>query len=291
MSVPTRSDPKRLSDYFGGWAKRHPKAAPRPGTRFEGGGYVDEDAEGRRFAYGVNTEQGKRTTAMMRATGKMKSAKEAPITAAERNKNRIMKNIEDSDKRRKALEAMWKAEKDAVTRERKAAIEEYKGIMETEPDFKDDDEGTQRAAWNNQPHVKAAKEKIKAHIEASMQQSNPARVDVDASGKKTITNRPRRPEQAKSKPGDPAKGDTQTIGNVKVTFSGEVIGKGGQEYLMGTDENGNRVGVPRAELAKGKKTDPEVEPTGEEYVGSPTARKAARGLIATATDERVPFTP
>jgi hypothetical protein len=157
---------------------------------------------------------------------------------------------------------MWQAESEKVTSERKAAVDEYNSIMKNAPDFGDDDDGTLRAAWENEPHVQAAKDRMKAHIQASLDSSNrrPARVDTDAKGNKTITNRP---PKAKAKPGDPKKGDTQTVEGVEVSFSGEVIERGGQRFFMGTDEDGKKVGVPQSAL-QGKKKDPEVEPTGKE---------------------------
>jgi hypothetical protein len=219
------------------------------------------------------------------------SRAERDKAARDKYKKFILADIEGSHKRRQALETMWKAETDKSNADRKSAVQEYKTVMESEPDFTDDDEGIQRARWNNQPHVQAAKDRMRTHIEASMQQSNPARQETDAQGKITLTNQPKRSQttKTKAKETDPQAGNTGTFGKVKIQFTGEVIEKDGQRYFMGTDENGRKVGVPEAQYKKRKK-DPEVEETGE-YRGNKPLRAIAGFLGKTATREDVPYTP
>jgi hypothetical protein len=270
MSVPTRYNPKRLSDY----AVRGGTGSPRkPGRGIQRAG---------------------------------PTAAERTKASRDKYKQFVMNDIASSDRRRKALETMWTAEQDKVTAERKSAVDEYNSVMKNAPDFGDDDEGLLRAAWENEPHVQAAKDRMKTHIEASLNQSNRGKSSMQVApgsaelGKAQFGTKfqPLAPKYSggfgqppKAKPGDPEAGDIRTIGNVKVTFSGEIIGKGGKEFLMGTDENGNRVGVPRAELSKKSKKDPEVEPTGAEYRGSKALRAIGGAVVGTAQREDVPFTP
>jgi len=269
MSVPTRYNPKRLADY----SVRGGSGSPRkPGRGIMSSG---------------------------------PTAAERTKASRDKYKSFIMADIAASDQRRKGLEGMWRAEQEKITADRKSAVDEYNSIMKNAPDFGDDDEGLLRAAWENEPHVQAAKDRMKAHIQASMEQNKGAMSMEVAPGSKELGKaqhgtkfKPLAPKYSegfgqppKAKEGDPKKGESLTVGNVKVTFSGKIIGKGGQEYLMGTDEKGNRVGVPRSELGKKKKKDPEVEPTGEEYKGSKRLQAITGFLGRQATREDVPYTP
>jgi hypothetical protein len=217
-----------------------------------------------------------------------------------------MADIAGSDRRRKALEAMWKAEQDKVTAERKSAVDEYNSVMKNAPDFGDDDEGLLRAAWENKPHVQAVKDRMTAHIQASLDSSNRGKSSMQVApgsaelGKAQFGTKfqPLAPKYSggfgqppKAKPGDPKAGDTRTFGKVKVQFSGEVIEKDGKRFLMGTDDKGNPVGVPEAEFNKQAKKDPEVEPTGEEYRGFGPLKALIGGLGRTAQREDAPYTP
>ena len=175
MSVPTRYSPKRLQDYTLRGGKTRPVTS--------------------------NMSTGKLFTRSGPTTAERDKA------ARDKSKALIVADIQASDARRKGLEAMWTREQERVTSARKSAIEDYKTVMDTAPDFEDDTEGTLRAAWENQPHVRAVKDRMRAHIEASMASSRPARVDTGPQGKKTITNRPPQPKAQPVQPdvGEPPK--------------------------------------------------------------------------------------
>jgi hypothetical protein len=68
-----------LSDYGGGWERRHRKNV-RAGTTFSSGGFKTTSPGGSTFSFGVDSEQGKRQIAMLRARGQLKTALEAPLT-------------------------------------------------------------------------------------------------------------------------------------------------------------------------------------------------------------------
>jgi hypothetical protein len=166
MAVPTRDDPKLLSDYGGGWERRH-KARPRVGTTYGPGGFKTTSPGGSTFSFGIETEQGKEQIAMLRATNKLKSAEEAPLTRAEKHKDVVRRSIAASEKRRAALKSMYQAEKDAEFAARKQALEEYKAYAEGAPDPKLDVSGEGRAAYFNTAIGKQVTGNLGAHIQAS----------------------------------------------------------------------------------------------------------------------------
>jgi hypothetical protein len=225
--------------------------------------------------------------------------------ARKKYKDFVMRDIAESDQRRKGLEAMWQREVAQRDAARKSAVEDYKAVMESAPDFSEDDTGEMRAAWENQDHVKAVKDRMKAHIQSSLEESRGAASLTVAPGSAELNKaqfgskaQPLAPkfrggfgQAPKALPTDPKVGEEVTIDNTKIKVTGELRKKGNEVYIMGVDENGKVVGFNRKSLANKKKKPPEEEPTGEEYKGSKTITGAARGLVATSQREDAPYTP
>jgi hypothetical protein len=270
MSVPTRWNPKRLSDY----ASRGGTGSPRkPGRGIQRAG---------------------------------PTAAERTKASREKYKSFIMADIAGSDRRRKALETMWTAEQDKVTAERKSAVDEYNSVMKNAPDFGDDDEGLLRAAWENEPHVQVVKDRMKAHIQSSLDSSNRSKASIKVApgseelgkaqhGTKFQGLSPKYGkgfgQPPKAQPGDPKDGDVKTIEGTEINFTGEIRkNEKGEEFLMGKDKDGNDVGVRREQFKK-KKKDPEVEPTGEEYKGFGPLKALVGAVGRTAQREDAPYTP
>jgi hypothetical protein len=206
-----------------------------------------------------------------------------------------MADIAGSDRRRKALETMWKAEQDKVTAERQSAVDDYNSLMKNAPDFGDDEEGLLRASWENKPHVRAIKDRMTAHIEASLVKSKELTAGAAGLQVGKPSGDPRHPGEAGSPQERPVakkyqgfdakpkpkfevkRGEMRKVGKVEIELSGEVAYKDGKVFYMGMTKDGQVVGIPEAELGKKfAKKDPEVEPTGEEYRGISLFRKAGR---------------
>jgi hypothetical protein len=254
MSVPTRYNPKRLSDY-----------TLRGGRMKPGRGVM---------RYGP-------------------TAAERTATSRKKYKEFVMADIAASDQRRKGLEAMWQREVAKRDADRKGAVDDYNTVMETAPDFSDDDTGEMRAAWENQDHVKAAKERMRAHIEASLQETRGAvdlRVDPQSAEMGRAEHGSKFQPLAPKFRGGFGQAPKALPTDPKAGVTGELRRKGNEVFIMGLDENGKVVGFNRKSLAK-KKKPPEEEPTGAEYRGSEAITGAARGLIHTSQREDAPYTP
>jgi hypothetical protein len=129
MALPTRQDPKRLSDYFGGWERRHKKTPVlKPGS-----------------------------------PTRSQIEKESAV----KYKDIVRRDIDASEKRRAALEAMWQREKDEEFANRKQAIDAYKAYAEGAPDPKLDIGGEGRAAYFNTDLGKRVTNTLAAHFQAS----------------------------------------------------------------------------------------------------------------------------
>jgi hypothetical protein len=125
-----RSNPKRLTDYFGGLGNRRKE--------------VDVMSPGQ------------------------PTRSEIEAVSRQKYRNIIKKDIADSERRRAALEGMWQAEKDAELAERKQAVEEYNAYAKGAPDADLDTSGELRAAFWNTTLGKAVSDRMTVNIQASV---------------------------------------------------------------------------------------------------------------------------
>jgi hypothetical protein len=225
-----RSNPKRLSDYFGGGGRRKevPVLSPGSPTRSE-------------------IEAGSR----------------------QKYKDYVAKDIADSERRRAALEAMWQREKDAETAKRKQAIEEYKVYAEGAPDPKTDIGGVARAAYFNTDLGKKVTDQMSVIIQSSMDKSNrndpnsPRNQGVSREEFKQAETVGQKftgyGRKAKDKAGagiekaESVTGTTQTINGEKVTFSGETGKDKKGAYYVGVLPNSRKVKVRKGDYKPDKK--------------------------------------
>jgi hypothetical protein len=226
--------------------------------------------------------------------------------AKDRVKQLAMSDIAESTQRRTALETMWKNEVAARDKARKDAVDDYNKVMENAPDFGDDEDGTLRAAWENEPHVQAAKDRMRAHIESSLQEQQGAMSISAAKGSAELG---KAQHGSKFQPLAPSKrsgfgtpkyqvkpGDIKKAEGHDVELDGKTINKGGKIFYMGyiinKDGNRVRVGIPEADMDKKpsvKSKPPEEEPTGaeSEYRGNKLLRAITGAAARRAQDERV----
>jgi hypothetical protein len=124
--------------------------------------------KGRRFGYGDSKTTGRRRS--VSTTGRTRASIEKESAA--KYKDYVKRDIDASQRRRTALETMWRAEEQADLQAKKQAVEEYKVYMEGAPDPKSDPTGELRAAYMNAPLGKKVTGQMQAHIQASIDKSN-----------------------------------------------------------------------------------------------------------------------
>jgi hypothetical protein len=146
MSVPTRYNPKRLADYSFG----DPGIMTHRGRR-----YRRKSKSGRRSPVNIG-----------------RSRADIEKESYANYKDFVRRDIDASEKRRAALQTMWRAEEQADLAAKKQAVDDYKTYMDAAPDAKSDPTGELRAAYMNAPLGKKVSGKMQAHIQASIDKSN-----------------------------------------------------------------------------------------------------------------------